>query len=281
MKRWISLVMGTLFVLWGVAGCNQASAPTGTGKAPTPQTKSQPQSSQGKAQPTTQQTGAKPQSQHPAGKTDRGPWPYLGSSDQREDLAENLTAKNFLVIFDGSGSMTETECADGKTKISVAKAAVAEWSETVAADANIGLVSFNHDGWTRLKPEPRNREQFIRVTNGINAGGRTPLTEAFQQAYIMLTAQARKQLGYGEYTIVVITDGIADDPTSLSKVVSHVLVETPIVIHTIGFCISGKHSLNQAGRTYYRTATDPKALRKGLQEVLAEAESFDVTRFTR
>ena len=36
----------------------------------------------------------------------------------------------------------------------------------------------------------------------------------------MLEKQAQRQLGYGEYTIVVVTDGIAGSPELLSRVVN-------------------------------------------------------------
>jgi hypothetical protein len=57
------------------------------------------------------------------------------------------------------------------------------------------------------------------------------------------------------------------------------LAESPVVLHTIGFCIGEAHALNQPGRTYYRAADDPGALRRGLDEVLAESPVFDLTEF--
>ena len=57
------------------------------------------------------------------------------------------------------------------------------------------------------------------------------------------------------------------------------LKESPIVLHTIGFCIDSKHALNQAGRTIYKAADNPEALRQGLSDVLAEAPQFAVTKF--
>ena len=93
-------------------------------------------------------------------------------------------------------------------------------------------------------------------------------------------SQARKQLGYGEYTIVVVTDGIANDTRLLANRVRRILDVSPINIYTIGFCIGTDHSLNQAGRTTYKAANNPQELRQGLQEVLAEAEHFDITDFS-
>lgn len=210
---------------------------------------------------------------------DRGPWPYLGKQGETGNLAEDLLLKNFVVIFDGSGSMSERKCAGGRTKYEVAKEAVLEWSQSVPANANVGLVSFHNEGWSELPLAGYDKKAVFKTIQGIRPGGKTPLSAAMMRAYRMLTPQARRQLGYGEYAIVVITDGIANSPPTLVKTVNSILDRTPIMIHTIGFCIGRKHSLNQPGRTYYRAANDPAALRRGLQDVLAESETFDVSDF--
>jgi Ca-activated chloride channel homolog len=207
------------------------------------------------------------------------PWPGAADDGARQEVAGNVGAKNFLLIFDGSGSMTEQRCSGSRTKIDVAKEAVIQWAQTVPADANVGLVAFHGKGWSKLPLVAQNRKDLIKVVQAIQPGGTTPLDDAIAQAYVMLTQQGRKQLGYGEYTIVVVTDGIANSPTALRAVVNRVLGYSPIVIYTIGFCIGKNHSLNQEGRTIYKTANNPAALRQGLQEVLAEAETFDVSEF--
>ena len=111
-------------------------------------------------------------------------------------------------------------------------------------------------------------------------GSGTPLTRAVQMAYELLTEQAGKQLGYGEYHMVIVTDGAANQPEKLTQTVNAVLTHSPIIMSTIGFCIAETHSLNQPGRTIYKAADNPEALRQGLQDILAESESFeDVTEF--
>jgi len=252
LARIAALVFAAWLALSGLCACKD-----GAGRTQAPQPRKQ---------------SAKPAAAKP-------PWPHLSGEREAGELAQNLIAKNFVVIFDGSGSMSETQCAEGRTKIKVAKKAVIEWSESVPAGAQVGLVSFHKQGWSSMPVAPYDRDAFLDVINSIEAGGSTPLAQAVQRANEMLTSQAKKQLGYGEYTIVVVTDGIADDPKKLMGTVNPILEQTPMVIHTIGFCIGDQHSLNQPGRTYYRTANNPAALRKGLQEVLAEAESFDVTDF--
>jgi hypothetical protein len=95
-----------------------------------------------------------------------------------------------------------------------------------------------------------------------------------------LTDQARSQLGYGEYHLVVVTDGEPDpDSEDPTPVVEEILEQSPVVLHTVGFCIDDDHVLNQRGRTFYAAATNPRELREGLQAVLAEADTFDATQF--
>ncbi len=259
MKTFLSLMMGVCLLLSGLSGCDTKSGhvPPKPVKTPAP----------GR------------QSTKPAQMPLRTPWPFAAEQDKDIALSDNLTAKNFLLIFDGSGSMVETDCAGGKTKIEVAKMAVKEWSKSVPQDANIGLVAFFNNGWAKLPLSAHNRHKFMQLVDSIKPYGQTPLGAAVEQAYHMLTEQGRHQLGYGEYILVVVTDGKATDPDRLNTWTKTILSGTPIVIHTIGFCIGENHSLNQRGRTIYRTADNPAELRRGLQEVLAEAETFDVTDF--
>ena len=78
---------------------------------------------------------------------------------------------------------------------------------------------------------------------------------------------------------MVVTDGEASSGEEPDSVVRHLLKHSPVVVHTIGFCIGKNHSLNQPGEILYRSAQNKKELTSGLEGVLAEAESFDVTDF--
>lgn len=256
MGKIICILAGILLMIPCISGCQQNSAKPA--KAP-----------------------AEERTNAPDPVADKKPWPYLSKESEKETLAEKLTAKNFVVIFDGSGSMAERKCSAGRRKYEVARDAFKEWCKSVPPDANVGLVSFHNDGWSEITLRKFDPQRFFDVIDRITPGDKTPLTEAVTKAHDMLAPQARRQLGYGEYHIVVVTDGIANNPRSLYSAVGSILSRTPVIIHTIGFCIGEKHSLNQPGRTYYRTAVDPASLRKGLQDVLAESETFDVTDFGR
>jgi Ca-activated chloride channel family protein len=89
--------------------------------------------------------------------------------------------------------------------------------------------------------------------------------------YSLLQKQAQRQLGYGEYYLVVVTDGEADRETT-PVIVNKIVSESPVIISTIGFCIGEGHSLNRPGLTMYHDATNLEQLNQGLESVLAESE---------
>ncbi|CAB5090367.1 hypothetical protein D3OALGA1CA_5843 [Olavius algarvensis associated proteobacterium Delta 3] len=236
--------------------------------------------------PAKQSAPPKPQSQQVVEQTREPPpqtlasWPFLSEEQSLHALAGDLTARNFVLIFDGSGSMGESDCAGDSRKLEIAKQAVVAWSKSVPEDANLGFYSFNAKGITTLGLTTGNRQVFIDTVMGIRAGGGTPLSQALSYAFKTLTSQGKRQLGYGEYTIVVVTDGIAHSKQRLKSTVNKILGSSPVTIFSIGFCIGDDHSLNQPGRTIYRSADNPDQLKSGLQEVLAELEFFDEQEFT-
>jgi uncharacterized protein with von Willebrand factor type A (vWA) domain len=159
--------------------------------------------------------------------------------------------------------------------------AVRGFIDAAPATANIGLAAFDNSGISERVPlGVGNRDALTDALQRIRAGSGTPLNSGIRIGYNRLTDQARAQQGYGEYHLVVVTDGkpepSSEDPT---PVVREILRESPVVLHTIGFCIDASHVLNQPGRTYYASATNPQELQSSLQAVLAEAPAFDVARF--
>ena len=219
----------------------------------------------------------------PEGQVGKKVWPFgfekeIEGKVQPETVADKMITRNFVIIFDDSRSMAESD-ADGNKKIDTAKNAVVEWSKSVPAEANVGLVSFRSGVWPLQPLTPASKEKLISVVRDIYHTGSTPLSAAFAKSFHMLTKQGLRQLGYGEYTLVVITDGKADDSKRLNKWVQFVLNNSPIQIYTIGFGIGSDHTLNQPGLTQYKPAENLAELREGLKDVLAEAETFDETEF--
>ncbi len=209
-----------------------------------------------------------------------GTWPMLQEDSSEQTLAENLLAKNYYFVIDGSGSMHNIECSDHYTKMEAAKIALIEFARNIPADANVGVVAFDRNGTSERMPlQLKNEGLYNTAVQQVSFGGGTPLYSSIEIALDKITEQGRKQLGYGEYNIIIVTDGAAsqgEDPTML---VNEIINDSPILIHTIGFCLNENHSLNQPGRTYYKAANNIESLRQGLGEILAESEQFTVTDF--
>jgi uncharacterized protein with von Willebrand factor type A (vWA) domain len=164
-------------------------------------------------------------------------------------------------------------------KLDIAKRALNEFVKYIPAEANVGLAVFDGRGLSERAALGENRERFINKVQEVAAKGGTPLKNAITLAYQRLKEQGLKQLGYGEYNLVVITDGKASEGQEPKGIVNLILKESPVVIHTIGFRIGTDHSLNQPGRILYKSANNFEELKKGLESVLAELEDFSVSDF--
>lgn len=215
---------------------------------------------------------------------ERANWPPLSMSGETKAASLDLNvlrAVNYYVVFDGSGSMMQDKCGGGLPKIDVATDAVRHFFSIVPADANVGLAAFDkRDISERVPLGTNNRDELRAALDRIKPGADTPLKSTIKIAYDNLTAQARKQLGYGEYHLIVVTDGKPDprseDPT---RVVKEILAQSPVVLHTIGFCIDSDHVLNQSEKVFYASATDSDELQKSLQAVLARPSAIEAARF--
>lgn len=214
--------------------------------------------------------------------TAKAGWPPSLQNGQNVVVASNILTKNYYVVFDSSGSMGDAACGERKSKSEIAKAALKVFAESVPDDANLGLAAFDDKGVSERLPiriAKDTRKDFVTTAMSIFPGNGTPLSNAIALGYKKLEEQAQKQLGYGEYHLVVVTDGEANVGYDPTEVVNYIVTNTPVVIHTIGFCIGEKHSLNQVGKTLYREAKDLKSLQEGLKEVLAESSVFDQSDF--
>ena len=209
-------------------------------------------------------------------------WPPVGKQGSKvyTDTSKLLTT-NYYVMLDASGSMADQKCSGNATKMQVAAQALGKFAQSVPANANFGLAIFNGAITAKeLIPLGASRKDVGRIAASILPTASTPLASAMKFSYKKITEQGQRQLGYGDYYLVMLTDGIADKGQEADHVVPKILSESPVQIYTIGFCISENHSLNQPGRTVYRSANDPQSLQQGLQDVLAESPDFNVSDFS-
>lgn len=196
-------------------------------------------------------------------------------------IAESLTAKNFYLIIDGSGSMWKTGCSNDQRKMRVAKDSISRFIDKIEQDANIGLLTFDYRGTDERVALGKDQQDVVKnALEEMSVSGSTPLATAVRKGREALTQQARRQLGYGEYSLVIVTDGEATDALSLQQEMAYLLENTPIMVHTIGFCIEDDHTLNKPGYTVYKPANDPVALDQALASLLVEAPSFQLNEFS-
>ncbi len=202
------------------------------------------------------------------------------SLSEGEARGPSLT-RNFYFIIDGSGSMGEKpggSCRGDQrfpTKMDGALWAVAEFLKKVPENVNIGLLVFDAEGLSERVPlGPNNHNLFMQKVRTIRVGGGTPLNQAIRRSTQSLVAQYQKQLGYGEYRLVVVTDGQARKiPEAAWYAARH-----GMPIYTIGLCIGPEHALRQYSVSY-RAADNFADLAESLGETLAELPNFDVSSF--
>jgi uncharacterized protein YegL len=202
------------------------------------------------------------------------PWPPEQFKEGVEIDLKRTGVKNYYIIFDGSGSMAGE-------KIEIAKKALIRFIKVIPDKGNIGLTSFDASGFFERAPLGSSKRDIIKQVEKIMAGGNTPLGGCIDIAYEKLGIQAASQMGYGEYNLVIITDGEATDGSRMGYAVDRLLNETPVVIYTIGLRIGEGHALNQPGKILYKPADNYEELSKGLESVLAETEDFIVMDFNK
>lgn len=199
------------------------------------------------------------------------------------EVSEAALRRNFLVVLDGSGSMSERACGSSLTKYKSAKDALSYFIKALNSDDNLGLVAFDSSGTNVRLPlnhGMQHHKEFVGKVSQVKSDSDTPLGQAISVAFEALKQQAGRQMGYGEYHMVVVTDGVASDPVLMRSVVNNVLRDSPVVLTTFGFCIHNEHALNQPGQTIYKEARNTEDLVQGLEAVAAEAASFqDMTSF--
>ncbi len=147
-------------------------------------------------------------------------------------------AKDAMIVFDGSSSMSEINFDTGDaTRIVEARQAIARVLPRVEAFRRIGLLTYGPGGDSsctgidlRFGPQTRAAEPVIAEVNALRPDGLTPLTAAVAQAAD--TLNYRTQPG----VIVLVTDGnetCGGRPCTLAAELSAKAAD--LTVHVIGF----------------------------------------------
>lgn len=181
---------------------------------------------------------------------------------------------NVVVILDNSGSMS-TEMSGGESRMAAAKRSLLSVLEQTPDDARVGVVLLNppklNDDWL-IPLGPVDRGATVSVVQSIRAGGPTPLGRAMRLAGDALLA-SRETQKYGQYKLLLVTDGEATDPRLVDRFLPEVQARG-LVVEAIGIDMGEQHSLAMRANTY-RNAADPQSLERAISAVVLGESSYD------
>jgi uncharacterized protein YegL len=178
---------------------------------------------------------------------------------------------NVVIILDASGSMKSNMRNIRVQKMDSAKRALKEVLKTVPQNTQIGLLVFSgtnvENHWV-YPLGPRNDARLNRVIDMIDPGGGTPLGAYIKIGAERLIQERKNQMGYGQYRLLIVTDGQAQDIQLVNDYTPDVL-SRGITVDVIGVDMAQNHTLATKVHSY-RKADDPDSLKKAVAEVFAE-----------
>ena len=189
---------------------------------------------------------------------------------------ESVGRDNLVIVVDRSGSMDGGACQSSNSKSQETIAALKQFIPLIPNDVAVGYVDFGSSVEVTVPLGTNNVPALLAAAEAHRADmGGTDLTDAVRTAHTMLAAQALAQNSTGTYRMVIITDGAADNNSSLRRVLSEVNT-TPVEVMTAGFCIGGNHALNQPEDTVYVEANSTEDL-VGVLTAAVSGEAQDFT----
>lgn len=184
-----------------------------------------------------------------------------GSLAQPNNVNDNL-----VIVLDASGSMDD-RMAGGQQKMLAAKDALKQVLHNLPPGINVGLLVLPRGDWV-YPLGPRDDSKLVPAIDSIEAGGGTPLGEYLKIGTDRLLQARAQNLGYGNYRLLVITDGEATDGSLTDEYVPDIL-SRGIRLDAIGVAMEQRHTLATKVHSY-RNADDPQTLLQAVREVVAE-----------
>ncbi len=179
---------------------------------------------------------------------------------------------NIVILLDSSGSMAERMPGTRQDKLTAAKTALKEVLQRLPASTHVGLLVFGGghqraDDWV-YPLGPREDTRLIRAIDGMHADGGTPLGAYIKRAADRLLEERARQLGYGTFRLLIVSDGEAQDQELVNRYTPEVM-SRGITVDVIGVAMARRHTLATRAHSY-RAANDSESLRRALHEVLGE-----------
>ncbi len=176
-----------------------------------------------------------------------------------------------VIVLDDSGSMNE-QMRNGGTRMEAAKSAIADVLKQFKRDTKLGVLllngSLSKEHWV-IPLEPLSVEKSTRLVKALRADGGTPLGDRIREGADALLKMREKQI-FGNYRLLIVTDGEANDARLLAAYLPDVL-SRGIIVDAIGVDMKQDHSLATQVHSY-RRADDQAALQKAVEEVFAERD---------
>jgi Ca-activated chloride channel family protein len=156
-----------------------------------------------------------------------------------EDKERNPCNEDAMLVFDASGSMAgnlNQGIATTIPRIDEVRAALKEVLPTITRFRRVGLITYGPGPYQQcnvqlaLKPTPDAASRIMQEVNALSPAGKTPLTEAVEQAAEVLEYREKPGL------IVVLTDGeetCGGSPCDLGKQLQANAAQ--LTVHVIGF----------------------------------------------
>lgn len=184
--------------------------------------------------------------------------------DSRANLSE-MMAKNVYLILDASSTTTQSSCFSYGSKQQVMEAAVYDFIDEIPGNTNLGVIRFDANGPNEITSlEPVNVTFLKQLLSETNAGGKNPVAITVSYAYKGLQKQAIKQQGYGEYHIVLLTDGGSDNANELLAATRTITESSPVVIHAYDFCPRSDNVLSSKADIDYKSLLNDESLRNAI-----------------
>jgi hypothetical protein len=190
------------------------------------------------------------------------------------DCSAVRAEQHVVVVLDDSGSMADRMRGNRRMeKMAAAKSALLTVLEQLPATARVGVVLLNGtrqgDPWV-VPLGPVDLRRARKTIRPIRAEGGTPLGQFIKIGADALL-RARDKFHYGDYRLLVVTDGEASDPELVAMYLPDVL-SRGLTVDVIGVDMPGNHSLATQVHSY-RKADDAASLTRAVREVFAETAS--------
>lgn len=185
---------------------------------------------------------------------------------------------NIVIVMDTSGSMSDV-MKGGKTRLVVAKEALASVLSKIPKSTKVGLLSFGD--WI-YDLQAVDQKQLSEAIMAIQNGGGTPLYRFTIQGANRLLEERERQGNVGFYKLIVVTDGEADDTDkplnddgafpdgSVKLGALKDIISRGITVDAIGLDMRGDHPLKNQINGQYMRGDDPNSVQESLRKSVAE-----------